>query len=120
MYLKLLATLPAILAATAFAEPIYFTANDLRTTPPATAGLKRDAAAYPAHLDQPIYFTANDPRANPPATAGVKHDAAPYAAYPDEPIYFTANTTRTTNAGTGTKLADAATEPGLRPHAPVN
>ena len=95
MYHKLLATLPAILATTAFAQPIYFTANDLRTaSPAATAGTKIQAADYPADLNQPIYFIANRLRTGS-AQVGKASSA-------------------------GAKVADAAAGPGSDKQAPAN
>ena len=122
MYQKLLATLPAILATTAFAQPIYFTANDLRTNPAATVGIKSEAE-YPADLNQPIYFTANKIRtASAAATAGTESKAADYPAYLNQPIYFIANKLRTggKESSAGTKVADATATAGSGKQATAN
>lgn len=102
MFKKLLAILPAtLLATTAFADPIYFTANAQQAAPAATAHATPRAAAYPAELGQPIYFTANKIRTATPVAAIGK--AVDYPTYVGQPIYFIANKLRE-----GTKVATTA------------
>ena len=113
MFKKLLASLPAtILATTAFAQPIYFTANELRAAPTVNADTK-PAAEYSAYPGQPIYFTANTIRAASPVAA--VGNAVDYPAAIGQPIYFTANKLRA-----GAEATSAVAALGAHERAPAN
>lgn len=114
MFKKLLASLPAtILATTAFAQPIYFTANEFRAAPNVRADTQRPAAEHPAYPGQAIYFTANKNRAASPVAA--VGNAVDRSATIGQPIYFVANKLRA-----GAEASGAAVALGAHERAPAN